>query len=40
MSYTSFCYLFLFLPLVWVLWAVLPRRGRPAVLLAASLLFY
>lgn len=40
MSYTSFGYLFLFLPLVWVLWAVLPRRGRPAVLLAASLLFY
>ena len=40
MSYTSFGYLFLFLPLVWLLWAVLPRRARPAVLLAASLFFY
>lgn len=40
MSYTSFVYLFLFLPAVWALWAVLPQRGRPAVLLGASLLFY
>ena len=29
MSYTSFGYLFLFLPLVWVLWAVLPPARPP-----------
>lgn len=40
MSYNSFAYLFLFLGAVWLLWAVLPRRMRPGVLLAASLFFY
>lgn len=40
MAYNSFPYLFLFLPLVWLLWAVLPQKRRPAVLLAGSMLFY
>lgn len=40
MAYHSVEYFLLFLPLVWGLWAAAPRRARPGVLLAASLLFY
>lgn len=40
MSYNSFIYLFVFLAVAWGAWAVLPQRGRPFVLLAASMVFY
>ena len=40
MAYNSFTYLFIFLPLCWVAWAVLPQRYRPAALLGGSLVFY
>lgn len=40
MSYNSFIYLFIFLGVSWALWAVLPQKWRPGVLLGASLLFY
>lgn len=40
MAYNSFPYLFMFLPVTWLLWAVLPQRRRPLVLLAGSVLFY
>lgn len=40
MAYNSFPYLFVFLPVCWAAWAVLPQRRRPAVLVGGSLLFY
>ena len=40
MSYNSFVYLFVFLVLAWLAWALLPQKWRPGALLAASLVFY
>jgi alginate O-acetyltransferase complex protein AlgI len=40
MVFSSFVFLFLFLPIVLLLYYVCPARGRNLVLLAASLLFY
>lgn len=40
MSYNSFIYLFVFLGVVWLFWALLPQRWRPAALLGGSLVFY
>jgi alginate O-acetyltransferase complex protein AlgI len=40
MVFSSFVFLFLFLPIVLLLYYVCPARGRNVVLLAASLLFY
>lgn len=40
MSYNSFIYLFLFLSVTWLLWALAPQKWRPGVLLGASLVFY
>ena len=40
MVFSSTVFLLLFLPLVAILYYICPRRGRNAVLLAASLLFY
>lgn len=40
MAYHSALYFLLFLPLVWLLWALAPQRLRPAVLLGGSLWFY
>ncbi len=40
MSYNSFIYLFVFLGAVWLLWALVPQKWRPAVLLGASMVFY
>ena len=40
MVFSSITFLFLFLPVVIVLYYVLPRRARNGLLLAASLLFY
>jgi alginate O-acetyltransferase complex protein AlgI len=40
MVFSSFVFLFLFLPIVLLLYYVCPVRGRNGVLLAASLLFY
>lgn len=40
MLFSSFVFLFLFLPFSLALWLIVPPRGRFLVLLAASLLFY
>ena len=40
MVFSSTVFLLLFLPLVAILYYLCPRRGRNAVLLIASLLFY
>lgn len=40
MSYNSFIYLAFFLGIVWLLWALLPQRLRPAALLGGSVFFY
>ena len=40
MSYNSFIYLFPFLSVSWLLWALAPQKWRPGVLLGASLVFY
>ena len=40
MSYNSFIYLFVFLSVTWLLWALAPQKWRPGVLLGASLVFY
>ena len=40
MSYNSFVYLFVFLSVTWLLWALAPQKWRPGVLLGASLVFY
>ena len=40
MLFSSITFLYRFLPAVLLLYAVMPRRGKNAVLLAASLIFY